>query len=321
MGTLSQDEKSMRLQGYVRVTNNSGEDYENAQTRLIVGQVHMLDKIADLARQQYPYGSPISFHGDRWADMVGGMGGYGGGGMGMMGRMGGYSGAAIFDMEPKEIIKEGLSEYYLYTIEGTETIPNGWGKRLLSFETEDIDIESLYKYDERRWGNQTMRFVKFANDIEHNLGETPIPDGNIRIYGQTDENGYLYYVGRTDIKYIPVNEEVELNLDSARLVEVKPTLMDYKTDNYLFDPNENIIGWDEIRTWKIEITNTRTLPVKIEITRDFDTSFWTLACDIPYEKYDITRTRFNLDIEPRTKKSFEYTVTTYHGLREETIKQ
>ncbi|MHC4354639.1 MAG: anti-sigma factor family protein, partial [Planctomycetota bacterium] len=32
MGTLSQDEKKMRLQGYVRVANGSGEDYENAQT-------------------------------------------------------------------------------------------------------------------------------------------------------------------------------------------------------------------------------------------------------------------------------------------------
>ncbi|MFC1781122.1 hypothetical protein ACFLZ8_02525, partial [Planctomycetota bacterium] len=36
MGTLSENEETMRLQGYVRVTNNSGEDYENAQTRLIV---------------------------------------------------------------------------------------------------------------------------------------------------------------------------------------------------------------------------------------------------------------------------------------------
>ena len=47
------------MTGYVRVQNNSGEDYENAQTRLIVGQVHLLDQIADLARRQYPYGSPV----------------------------------------------------------------------------------------------------------------------------------------------------------------------------------------------------------------------------------------------------------------------
>jgi hypothetical protein len=321
MGTLSQDEKSMHLQGYVRVTNNSGEDYENAQTRLIVGQVHMLDEIAKLARRQYPYGRPVPIVGDRLA--------------GTMGDMGGYDKKITLDfrrpdsafkdelslMKPKEIVKEGLSEYYLYTIEGTETIPNGWGKRLLSFEAEDIKIESLYKYDEQRWGNQTMRFVKFANDTEHNLGTTPIPDGNIRIYGLTNENGYLSYIGRTDIKYIPVNEEVELNLDPARLVEIKPTLIEFKTENYLFDPNENITGWDEIRSWKIEITNTRPLPVKIEITRGFGTAYWILACDIPYEKHDVTRVHFNLDIEPRTKQSFEYTVTTYHGMREETMKQ
>ena len=48
----------MQLKGYVRVTNNSGEDYENAQVRLIVGKVHILDQIADLARRQYPYGRP-----------------------------------------------------------------------------------------------------------------------------------------------------------------------------------------------------------------------------------------------------------------------
>jgi len=58
MGTLTEDEKTMRLQGYVVVTNNSGEDYENAQTRLIVGKVHILDQIAQLARRQYPYGRP-----------------------------------------------------------------------------------------------------------------------------------------------------------------------------------------------------------------------------------------------------------------------
>ena len=36
----------------------------------------------------------------------------------------------LHGFNPKEIKKEGLSEYFLYTIEGTETIPNGWSKRL-----------------------------------------------------------------------------------------------------------------------------------------------------------------------------------------------
>ena len=315
MGTLSLDEKKMHLQGYVRVGNNSGEDYENAQTRLIVGQVHLLDQIAELARRQYPYGSPF-IPGYRF---------------GYAGELGELKRDELLDSSSirglfedkefarKEIKKEGLSEYFLYTIEGTETIPDKWGKRLLSFEAEDINVTSLYKYDEQRWGRQTMRFVSFANDEKHNLGETPIPNGDVKIYSQADEQGYLSYVGGTGIKYIPVNEEVELNLGPARLVKVEHTPMDFKTDNYVFDNKGNISGWDEIRTLQIEITNTRTLPIEIEITRGFGTAHWTLQADIPYEKHDVTHARFKLNLEPRSKRIFEYTVTIYNGVREETL--
>ncbi|MGB2808094.1 MAG: DUF4139 domain-containing protein, partial [Sedimentisphaerales bacterium] len=313
MGTLAEDEKTMQLQGYVRVGNNSGEDYEKAQTRLIVGKVHILDKIAELAKRQYPYGRPI----------VGG--GYGGMGFGekegemrvgdkplVIDEYWSFKGAMDSEsrMKPKEIKKEGLSEYFLYSIEGTETIADKWGKRLLSFEAEDIKVKSLYKYDQERWGAQAIRFVSFTNDEEHNLGETPIPNGNVKIYNQADSEGYLSYVGGTSVKYIPVDEEVELNLGPARLVKVEPTLMNYKTENYVYDRKRNIAGWDEIRTWKIEVTNTRELPIELEITRGFGTSYWILQCndkDISYEKHDATHARFKVNLEPRSKRTFGYT--------------
>jgi hypothetical protein len=313
MGTLSQDEKTMKMQGYVRIGNSSGEDYDNAQTRLIVGQVHLLDEIAQLARRQYPYDRPVLGieHEVRLNELAAQV----------------TNGAALptikaglfSDLERKEIKKEGLSEYFLYTIEGTETIPNEWGKRLLSFEAENIAVESLYKYDEERWGNQAIRFVKFANDDKHNLGQTPIPNGDVKIYSQADEQGSLSYVGGTAIKYIPVNEEVELNLGPAQLVKVEPKLMDFKTENYIFDNKGNISGWDEIRTWKIEMTNTRTLPIQIEITRGFDTAYWTLHSETPHEKHDATHARFMLELEPRSRQAFEYTIRTYHGTREESL--
>jgi len=189
-------------------------------------------------------------------------------------------------------------------------------------EAEDIKVKSLYKYDEERWQQQTIRFVSFANDEEHNLGNTPIPNGNVKIYSQTDEQAYLSYVGGTSVKYIPVNEEVELNLGPARLVSVEPILMDFKTDNYMFDRKNNVSGWDEMRTWKINITNTRELPIEIEITRGFGTAYWTLqhdGQDISYEKHDATHARFKTAIEPRIKRTFGYTVRTYHGAREEAL--
>jgi hypothetical protein len=319
MGTLGRDEKTMQMKGYVVVGNNSGEDYEDAQTRLIVGQVHLLDQIAELAARQYAYGRP-------GAEVVMLEEALDAGGIHLAN---GLFAPGVVELKQavelldrKEIKKEGLSEYFLYTIEGTETIPHQWGKRLLSFEAEDIKVDSLYKYDEERWGDQTIRFVKFANDKDHNLGETPIPDGDVRIYSQADDIGHLSYVGGTSVKYIPVSEEVELDLGPARLVKVEPVLMSFKTDNYMFDTKKEIAGWDEIRSWDMKLTNTRELPVEIEITRGFGTAYWTLrmdAKDVDYKKHDATHARFELKLGPRTKRTLGYTVTTYHGVREEAM--
>src|SRR5882757_7846802 len=44
-------EKLMGLAGYVRVNNNSGEDYENARIRLVVGVIRLVEDIAQLAQQ------------------------------------------------------------------------------------------------------------------------------------------------------------------------------------------------------------------------------------------------------------------------------
>ena len=319
MGTLSQDEEKMRLQGYVRVANNSGEDYENAQTRLLVGKVNVLDKIADLAKRQYAYDRPAM-------DMVGDDYDVSQWGFQALDEdrtyISKYIGTdKLADLKPKEIKKEGLSEYFLYTIAGTETIADKWGKRLPSFDVEDIEVESLYKYDEERWGRQAIRFVSFANDEEHNLGQTPIPDGTVKIYGNAGEQGYLSYVGGTNIKYIPVGEEVELNLGPARLVKVEPKLMHLKTENYVFDNKGNVAGWDEIRTWRIEITNTRALPIEIEITRGFGTAYWTLQSESLHKKHDATHARFEMQLEPQSKHTIAYTLTTYHGRRQEQANQ
>jgi hypothetical protein len=310
MGTLTEDEKNMRLQGYVRVTNNSGEDYENAQTRLIVGKVHILDEIAELARRQYPYGRPGEImpaaEGEpifRRAKME-------------MEKVAG----ALDMMQPmalKEIKKEGLSEYFLYTIEGTETIPTGWSKRLLSFDVDEVPVVNLYKYEEERYGPSVVRFLSFKNDKEHNLGDTPIPGGMLKVYRTADNQRHLSYTGQSEFKYIPVDEDVELNLGPVANVVVEPKLMDFKTDNYRFGHKGNISGWDEIRTFKVEVKNTREIPVKIEIQRNFNTQYWRLETKQDYEQVDLDTVKFTLNLEPRSKKEFEYVLTTYHGVRQE----
>ena len=312
MGTLTEDEETMRLQGYVRVTNNSGEDYENAQTRLIVGKVHILDQIAELARRQYPYGRPgeVIARYEMAPDSR------------ARSRMVEKEAFAIVDEAavirgPKEIEKEGLSEYFLYTIEGTETIPTGWSKRLLSFDVDEVPVVNLYKYEQERYGNSVVRFLSFKNDKEHELGETPIPGGMLKVYRGVDDKGHLSYTGQSSFKYIPVDEDVELNLGAVANVVVEPTLMDYRTENYRFDRRGNISGWDEIRKFKIEVRNTREIGVKVEIQRNFNTPYWKLETGHEFKKIDLDTVKFTLVLEPRSAKKFEYVLTTYHGVRQE----
>jgi hypothetical protein len=313
MGTLSPDEKTMRLQAYVRVTNNSGEDYENAQVRLIVGKVHILDQIAELARREYPYGrpgqpvpqGPIGFRGPAKSEMRRAIVAY-------------AVPPTAAPAAPKQIIKEGLSEYFLYTIEGAETIPNGWSKRLLSFDINEIPVVNLYKYEEEGYRSNVVRFLSFKNDKEHELGRTPIPGGVLKVYRAADAQEHLSYAGQSSFKYIPVNEDVELNLGAVSDIVVEPTLMEIKTDNYRFDRNRNVAGWDEIWTFEIAVKNTRDIPVKVEIRRNFPTTYWTLqhsgAVD-EFEKVDQDTVKFSLLLPPRSERKFQYILTTYNGTR------
>ena len=312
MGTLTEDEKTMLLKGYVVVTNNSGDDYENAQTRLIVGKVHILDQIAELARRQYPYGRPgqvpmpQAMPAPREEPTSKGRV--------MMEKL------AVMPSRAKEVKKEGLSEYFLYTIEGTETIPNGWSKRLLSFNIDQVPVINLYKFEEQRYGPSVVRFLSFKNDKEHKLGETPIPGGMLKVYRGVGNQGHLSYTGQSSFKYIPVDEDVELNLGPVANVVVEPKLMDYKTENYRFDRRDNVSGWDEIRTFQIEVRNTRDINVKVEIKRNFNTQYWNIknSGDFgAYEKFNLNTVKFTLDLQSRSVKKFEYVLRTYNGTREE----
>jgi hypothetical protein len=319
MGTLSPDEKTMRLQGYVRVSNQSGEEYENAQVRLIVGKVHIIDRIMELAQREFPYGRPqpeaFSGRGSGYADTAR-----------IKNRIMAMDEVVRFEAEapqaaPREIKKEGLSEYFLYTIEGKETIPNGWSKRLPSFETDGIPVINLYKYDERRYGSSVIRFLSFKNNKEHKLGKTPIPGGMLRVFralNARDPAPPLSYEGASAFKYIPVDQDVELNLGVVQDVTVQVKMMHYETDHYIFDRHGNVSGWDEKKTFEIEVKNTRNIPVKIEIQRSCRAAKWEIrnSGDFgDFEQIDKDTVKYTLEPAPGTKRTFRYVLTLHHGER------
>ncbi|NQU22162.1 MAG: hypothetical protein HQ567_12835, partial [Candidatus Nealsonbacteria bacterium] len=221
VGIANQDETKLGLTGYVRVYNNSGELYDNAQTRLVVGTINLVEEIAALATRPAP--------GPDGKDMV-------------------YkdfktvtrehlrlelnSGIAEAEgvMLPgmnapdsaKKVVKQGLSEYFLFTIEGREDIKDKEPKRLVSMKVADVPLECIYKLTDRDGGAQFTKYYRFKNkkllddageerelSSMENLGESPLPDGMVRLFSEY-ANKDLAYVGGTATQYVPLGDRVEV---------------------------------------------------------------------------------------------------------------
>jgi hypothetical protein len=298
-------EKAMTLAGAVRVTNNSGEDYENAQVRLVVGVIRLVEKIVDLAQPKKP--------------VLVGQGERGGLAKGLEVEAtrellfdADFNGRASGLVRKKEIIKEGMSEYFLYTVEGRDTIPTGWSKRLPSFKTPDVPITSYYKFEKEQWGDRVMRYYRFTNSEPSKLGREPLPDGEVKAFRVVTDDHLYAFVGRTSVKYIPVNETVEMELGNDLEVLVKPTLTNWEKTNLQFDGNGNVKGWTVKETWQVEVQNSKDIDVVLDVRRSF-AGDWTLKTEAAYEKVDANKVKFLLPLKAREKRQFSYDVTMNLG--------
>jgi hypothetical protein len=300
----SRNEKQMDLAGYVRVNNNSGEDYENAEIRLVVGTIKIVEDIAQLARQGRPANEPpmpttMAFEKLEVADASRAFHGM-------------YAASGLAAARPREIIKEGVSEYFLYTVEGRDTIPNGWSKQLPSFKTADVPVASYYKYEREQWGDQVMRFYRFKNDKENKLGNEPLPDGDVKAFRFVTDDKLYSFVGRTSVKYIPIGEEVEMSLGNDQEILCKPTLMNWEKTDIRFDNNGAVNGWTIKETWQIEAQNSKDIDVMLDIRRNFSGD-WSLDTDAKYEKVDASKVKFVIPLKSREEQKLAYEITTRYG--------
>ena len=298
-----QKEKQMQLAGSVRVNNHSGEDYENAQIRLVVGVIRLVEQIAQLAQQ----GKLVERRsGNKSMDELS-----------RLPRLKAHF--EELDRKSKdgkeqagEIIKEALSEYFLYTVEGRDTVANGWSKRMPSFKAAEVPITSYYKYERERWGDIVMRYYKFTNAVPSKLGKEPLPDGGVMAFRTVTKDNLYSFVGRTAVKYIPIGETVEMELGNDAEVMVKPTLMSWGKVDLAFDPFGNVKGWTTKESWQFEIQNSKEIEVVLDIRRNFGGD-WSMVTEQAYEKVDATKVKMVLPLKPLEKRTITYELTTRHG--------
>jgi len=271
------EETEMDLEGFVRVYNNSGEEYEDAQVRLVVGSINLVEKIAQLAQiplkevgnLQKKARKRLKLHAARRA----------------MDRSEADSKAPA-ESAPKQIIKEGLSEYFIYTIEGTESISNGWSKRIRSFEGQAVPFQIEYRYRPQEYGDQLVRMYLLKNDVESKLGTTPLPDGVVKVFRDNGRDG-LSYLTQQKIKYVPIGDKIELNLgvDPEVIFELikRRAFRDNiwmrigGTNKYqkvgdpriVVEQKSEVAGWDDHSVYIQRIRNYSAKPIQVQVRRHY----------------------------------------------------
>ena len=308
VGIANEDETKINLTGYVRVTNGSGEQYDNAETRLVVGNINLVEKIADLARRPPP-GDRSGTVTMQWRNRLA--------------REYKKFDDAVKDADrvvvldsvvvqmPKQVIKQGLSEYFLFTIEGREDIKDKEPKRLVALKAIDVPLESIYKLSDRDQAFPLLpaegghhvpmvgarpyftKFYRFKNvkllddkgkekklPSMENLGLSPLPNGTVRLFSEY-KNKDLAYVGGTETKYVPIGDRVEVNVGLDKDITIQRRLKDQKIGNVVarqykrrlddqFVLYYDLIDYDETFFYGEEIVSGKPVPAKIEVERQFD---------------------------------------------------
>ena len=304
VGIANEDETKLAVTGYVRVTNGSGEQYDNAETRLVVGNINLVEKIADLARRPPPgvflgltKGGPgtLTFSGGVLDVKVTEYSRRAGNGT--------LDAGGLVVEKRKDVQKQGLSEYFLFTIEGREDIRDKEPKRLVALRAFDVPLESIYKLSDRDQASPLLpgegqgarayftKFYRFKNvkllddqgkekklSSMENLGLSPLPNGTVRLFSEY-RNKDLAYVGGTETKYVPIGDRVEVNVGPDKDITLQRRVKDQKTGNVVarqytrrldkdFVLYYDLIDYDETFFYEEELVSGK--PAKIEVERQFD---------------------------------------------------
>jgi hypothetical protein len=270
------DEKQLSFDGFVRVFNNSGEEYEDAQVRLVVGTINLVEKIVQLAQVPADKLSELSVDAKEQFKRRALERSYA---LADNGRLGGEGTG-----KEKQIIKEGLSEYFIYTIEGTETIQNGWSKRMRSLNAAAVPFKIQYRYRPQEYGEQLVRMYLLTNNKDSKLGTSPLPNGMVRVFRDNGREG-LSYLTEQPVKYIPIGDKIELNLGPDPEVifewlklkthrsdiwfQVNGASVFHKLDELGFraEPNMSVVGWDDHEIYSQRVRNYTAKPIELEIRR------------------------------------------------------
>lgn len=181
---LDKSEQHADLTGWVSLDNDSGASFENAELKLVAGDVHRTPA-PDALRHQF-YGA--------------------------------------LDAPKPQLEQQSLFEYHLYSLGRTTTLRDKEKKQVRLLEARGVPVakklvlegsDTYFRPVEHApLENQKVRAeLQWSNDAKSQLG-APLPKGVVRVY-QQDQDDNRQFVGEDRIDHTPRDEKVTIKLGEA----------------------------------------------------------------------------------------------------------
>lgn len=251
------DERTAELEGWVAVTNGSGEDYPKAEVRLVVGSINLVEQIRDLATNQVRERTrQLNREELRKA------------GRAVMKSALADAAAPAAAMEfaagKPEVVSARLGDYHIFSVTGVQQVRNGATTRFQAITTkEPMKLEVLYRVG--FLNDQALKLYRFINNQQHQLPDGPLPEGLWHVFRVTDaKTRALSYSGSTGNIYVPPGQKVELNLGVDPAIAVKQVHEWHGETNHHYDNNGRVDAFTTHDRYRFRLVNTAKIPVSVE---------------------------------------------------------
>lgn len=272
VASLSTDEKSLDLSGWVTLTNQSGAAYPNAALQLVAGDVN---RVSTAAR------------GIEMADRAPMMTAY----------------AAAPQMS-----QESLFEYHLYTLDRPTTLKENQTKQVAMLSASNVPVGKEYilrDQSSNRLNSQSIGwqdklkvgvFVGFDNKESSSLGK-PLPKGIVRVY-KKDNNGRAQFIGEDAIDHTPKNEAVRLKLGDAFDITAR------RRQTHHSKMSENVFEAAN----EIEIKNAKNEAVTVNVFEQMPGDFVIWENSHPQTKENSRMAKFLVTVPAEGSATLKYRV-------------
>src|SRR5690606_25781826 len=271
------------LSSWVTLVNQSGGSYDNAQLKLVAGEVNR----APAAPQPVPMMAKRSM--------------------------------TVAEAAPDDGFSEsGLFEYHLYTLGRRTTLPDNSTKQLELFPAAvGINCQKELVFTagpgaRRYWGSPVIdqnyatqstgevgAYLRFDNKKDNQLG-IALPAGRMRV-NQRSEGGSLEFIGEDVIKHTPRNETLNIKLGKSFDVVGERKQTDFKVDS--------TAKWME-ESFEISVRNRKEEAVSVLIREYlYRWSGWQITSESgKHVKRDAQTVDFPVEIPADTELKLRYTV-------------